>query len=144
MALRVQVVFDCRDPDGLSRFYEDALHYKLQNPPEGFESWEGALKAWDVPEEDWNSASAIVDPEGRGPRIYFQRMDTPKLGKNRVHLDLNASAGSRATLQERKAQVRAEVERLIKRGAKEQREWEERGEYWVVMLDPEGNEFCVQ
>jgi len=29
-------------------------------------------------------------------------------------------------------------------GAAEQREWEERGEYWVVMLDPEGNEFCVQ
>jgi hypothetical protein len=61
-----------------------------------------------------------------------------------VHLDVSASGGSRATIQDRKAQVRAEVERLLRLGATEQREWEERGEYWVVMLDPEGNEFCVQ
>jgi len=138
------VVFDCRDPDGLSKFYAEALHYKLQDPPEGFRSWEDALKAWKIPEEDWESTSAIVDPEGKGPRVFFQQMDTPKPGKNRVHLDLNASAGPRATLQDRKVQVRAEVERLVKLGAKEQREWEERGDYWVVMLDPEGNEFCVQ
>jgi len=61
-----------------------------------------------------------------------------------VHLDVNASSGSRATIQERKAEVRAKVERLLKLGATEQPEWDELGEYWVVMLDPEGNEFCVQ
>jgi hypothetical protein len=144
MGRRVQVVFDSRDPNGLSKFYAEALHYKAQDPPEGFESWDEALKAWGIPEEDWGSASAIVDPEGKGPRIYFQQMDTPKLGKNRVNLDVNASSGSRATIQERKAEVRAEVERLVKLGATEQRECDGRGEYWVVMLDPEGNEFCVQ
>jgi len=144
MGGRVQVVFDCRDPAALSKFYAEALHYKLQNPPEGFKSWEEALKAWGVPEADWNSASAIVDHDGEGPRIYFQQMDTPKLGKNRVHLDVNASGGSRVPIHERKMQVRAEVERILTLGALEQREWEERGEYWVVMLDPEGNEFCVQ
>jgi Glyoxalase-like domain len=144
MGRKVQVVFDCRDPEVLSRFYAEALHYKAQDPPEGFESWEEALKAWGIPEEDWNSASAIVDSEAKGPRIYFQKMETPKLGKNRVHLDVNASGGPRAAIQDRKAQVRVEVERLLKLGATEQREWEERGGYWVVMLDPEGNEFCVQ
>jgi hypothetical protein len=144
MARTVQVVFDCRDPDGLSRFYVEALHYKFPDPPEGFATWEDALRAWKVPEEEWNSASAIVDPDGRGPRIYFQQMDTPKPGKNRVHIDINASTGPRTNIEERKSQARAEVERLLALGATKQREWEERGEFWVVMLDPEGNELCVQ
>ena len=94
----MQVVFDCRDPDGLSKFYAEALRHKAQDPPEGFESWEEALEAWGIPEEDRNFASAIVYPEGKGPRIYFRQMDAPKLGKNRVHLDVNASGGSRATI----------------------------------------------
>lgn len=144
MATAVQIVFDCRDPASLSEFYATALHYKLQDPPEGFSSWEEALKTWDVPEEEWNSASAIVDPEGRGPRIYFQQMDTPKLGKNRVHLDLNVSGGPKVPLEERKKRVDAEVDRLLELHATKQRAWEEDGEYWVVMLDPDRNEFCVQ
>jgi hypothetical protein len=144
MGRKVQVVFDCIDPAALSRFYAEALRYKPQDPPVGYRTWEEALNAWGVPREEWNSASAIVDPDGKGPRVYFQQMDTPKAGKNRVHLDVNASGGGLVPIPERKGQVRAEVERLLKLGAKEQREWEERDEYWVVMLDPEGNEFCVQ
>ncbi len=144
MAHRIQVVFDCQDPGALSEFYAEALHYEMQGPPKGYASWEKALRAWKVPKTEWNSASAVVDPEGKGPRIYFQRMDTPKLGKNRVHIDVNASGGRNASPALRKRQVRAEVKRLTKLGAKEQREWEEEGEFWVVMLDPEGNEFCVQ
>jgi len=84
-----------------------------------------------------------VHPDGHGPRIYFQQMDTPKLGKNRLHIDVNASGGSRVSVQERKKQVNAEVDRLLSMGATKQREVEETGEYCVVMLDPEGNEFCV-
>jgi hypothetical protein len=144
MARRIQIVFDCRDPAGLSKFYAAALSYDLQAPPEGYASWEDALKAMNVPESEWNSASAIVDPEGRGPRIYFQRMDTPKPGKNRVHIDMNASDGLRVPVEERMRQVNAEVARLLKLGATKQRGWEEEGEYWVVMQDPDGNEFCVQ
>jgi Glyoxalase-like domain len=71
-------------------------------------------------------------------------MDTPKLGKNRLHLDLNASQGSKVRLEERKKDVRREVDRLLKLGAKELRESEDEREYYVVMLDIEGNEFCVQ
>ncbi len=144
MARTVQIVFDSRDPAALSEFYAGALHYKLQDPPEGFKSWEDALKAWGVPQEEWNSASAIVDPEGKGPRIYFQRMDTPKPGKNRIHIDVNVSGGPRVLVAERKEQIHPEVERLRKLGATIQREWEEPREYCVVMLDPEGNELCLQ
>ena len=89
--------------------------------------------------------TAIIDPAGKGPRVYFQKMDTPKLGKNRIHIDVNASSGSRVPVQERKEEVNKEVDRLLGLGAtKQQREVEEMGEYCVVMLDPEGNEFCVQ
>lgn len=144
MARSVQIVFDCRDPEVLSTFYATALGYKLQDPPEGFASWEEALRAWEVPEEEWNDASAIVDPDGRGPRLCFQRMDTSKPGKNRVHLDVNVSGGPKAPLEERKAQVDEEVERLRRMGARRQRSWEERGAYWVVMEVLESNEFCVQ
>jgi len=144
MAFGVQVVFDCRDPERLSEFYAEALHHRIQDPPGGFRTWDEALKAWGVPESEWNSASAIVDPEGRGPRIYFQRMDTPKLGKNRVHIDIDATKGTQTPLEERRGVVRAEAKRLQGLGARVQREWEEQNEFWVVMLDPEGNEFCVQ
>jgi hypothetical protein len=144
MAHGVQVVFDCGDPTALAGFYAQALHYKLQDPPEGFKTREEWLKARGIPKEDWNSASAIVDPTGRGPRIYFQQMDTPKLGKNRLHIDVNASSGIRAPIEVRKEEVDAEVDRLLGLGATKQREVSETGEYWVVMLDPDGNEFCVQ
>jgi hypothetical protein len=144
MAFRLQVVFDCSDPADLSKFYAEALHYKLQDPPTGYESWESFLRARGIPEEEWNSASAIVDPEGKGPRIYFQQMETPKLGKNRLHIDINASGGARIPLEERKQQVNKEVARILGLGASKQRELEEMGEYCVVMLDPEGNEFCIQ
>src|SRR5256884_9507531 len=93
MGKKIQIVFERADADRLARFWPQALHYKVQDPPAGFATWEAALRAWHVPEEEWHSTSAIVDPEGRGPRILFQLMDTPKPGKNRLHLDLNVSGG---------------------------------------------------
>jgi hypothetical protein len=69
-------------------------------------------------------------------------MDAPKTERNRVHLGMNASEGPHTPIQERK-KFRAEVDRLLQLGATEQAEWEERW-IWVVMLDPEENEFCVQ
>ena len=139
-----QVVLDCKDPAGLAGFYAEVLHYKVQEPPSGFKSWDDFLKSKGIPQEEWNSGNAIVDPSGKGPRIYFQQMDTPKFGKNRLHLDVSASGGSRVPIAERRAQVDAEVARVIGLGATKEREVDETGEYCVVMLDPEGNEFCIQ
>lgn len=144
MARNIQIVFDCANPDRLAAFWAGALHYKLQDPPKGYDSWKAFLEERGVPREEWNSASAIMDPEGQGPRVFFQQMDTPKPGKNRLHMDLNAGGGPAVAMDERRKAVNAEVERLLGIGAEKQREWDEDGEYWVVMLDPEGNEFCVQ
>ena len=143
MATGVQVVFDCADPDRLARFWAQALGYKLQDPPQGYGTWESWLRDQGIPQERWNDANAVVDPDGRGPRIFFQRVPEAKTTKNRVHLDLNVTGGPAAPLEERRGQVDAEVERLLGLGASRLRVVEEQGGYWAVMQDPEGDEFCV-
>ena len=143
MGTSFQVTFDCADPDCLATFWAEALRYKMEDPPPGFASWPEFLKAQGLPEKEWNSRSAIVDPEGTGSRIYFQKVTEPKTVKNRVHLDVNV--GGRGTPEEeRKRRVYAEAERLVGFGATKLRAFEEPGEFWIVMTDPEGNEFCLQ
>ena len=144
MATRVQVVIDCADPAKLAPFWAEALHYRLQDPPEGFVSWEAWLQANGIPEHDWNSASAVVDPAGVGPRIYFQRVPETKMVKNRVHLDLNVGGPRSDPAEERRRRVDDEVKRLVGLGARKLRDLAQRGEYFVNMLDPEGNEFDLQ
>jgi hypothetical protein len=134
MAYGVQVTFDCADPARQAKFWASALGYVLQPPPEGFDSWPAFLTSIGVPESAWNSRSACVDPDGKGPRLFFQQVPEGKTAKNRVHLDVNVGHD----------RVDAEVERLVGEGASVVRTHEEMGEHWVVMTDPEGNEFCVQ
>jgi glyoxalase superfamily protein len=143
MAAGVQVVIDCADPDRLAHFWAAALGYKLQDPPPGFDSWQAALQANGVPESEWNSASAVVDPEGKGPRFYFQRVPEPKTTKNRLHVDLSVAGGPSVPLEERKARAHTEAARLQTLGATHlwiNDDW--RG-FSIVMQDPEGNEFCL-
>jgi catechol 2,3-dioxygenase-like lactoylglutathione lyase family enzyme len=144
MAHTFQVTFDCADPDRLARFWAAVLGYKLQDPPAGFDSWPAFLTSIGVPEDQWNSASAIVDPDGKGARIFFQQVPEPKTSKNRVHLDVAVSGGLSAPLEERRQQVAAAVERVKALGATLVGTKEVRGEYWAVMQDPEGNELCLQ
>ena len=144
MATGVQVVIDCADPARLAEFWAAALGYRQQEPPSGFASWQDFLKARGVPEAEWNSANAVVDPDQRGPRIFFQRVPEPKTVKNRVHLDLNVGGGLATPLATRRERVNAEARRLQQLGASQVRAAEESDEFWVVMQDPEGNEFCVQ
>jgi hypothetical protein len=145
MATAIQVVFDTADPDREAQFWAAALGYEVQAPPDGFATWEAFLEAEGVPQDRWNEASAIVDPDEKGPRIYFQRVPEGKVAKNRMHMDLNVSGGRDKPLAERKRAVDAEVARLKALGASDERGAIEReDEYWVRMNDPEGNEFCVQ
>jgi hypothetical protein len=145
MATGIQLVFDTRDPEREARFWAEALGYILQPPPEGFASWDDALRSWGIPESAWQDASAIVDPDGVGPRIYFQKVPEDKTAKNRLHMDLNVSGGRSVPVEERKRRVDAEVVRLRGLGASDARGAIEKDEdYWVRMNDPEGNEFCVQ
>lgn len=141
MAKALQVAIDCADPARLAEFWAAALGYVLDSPPDGFSSWPEALAAWGVPESEWNSASALVDPDGVGPRIFFQRVPEPKTGKNRIHLDVRHTAGPALPVDERRPAQQAEAERLVGLGATVVGEVEEMGGVWIVMRDPEGNEF---
>ena len=145
MATSVQVVIDCADPARLAAFWAEALHYAIPAPPAEFASWDDWARAQGIPEDHWNDASAVEDPDRTGPRVFFQKVPEGKVAKNRMHLDLNVGGGHTVPLDERRARVDAEVARLKALGASDERgAMEQRGEYWVRMNDPEGNEFCVQ
>jgi hypothetical protein len=144
MAPALQVTFDCVDPDRLATFWAAVLGYEKQAPPAGYASWPEFLAAQGVPEDQWTSKSAIADPAGAGPRIFFQRVPEAKAVKNRLHLDVNVGGGLATPVPERQQRVQGEVERLAQLGATRGREFNEVGDYWIVMQDPEGNEFCLQ
>jgi hypothetical protein len=145
MSTRLQVVFDAADPARLADFWAEALGYRQPDPPAPHASWDDWARAEGIPEEHWNDARAIEDPDEVRPRIFIQRVPEGKVAKNRMHLDLGVGGGPGTRLEERKARVDAEVARLKGLGATDERgAIEQRGEYWVRMNDPEGNEFCVQ
>jgi len=143
MAHEVQVTFDCGDPAALAEFWAAALGYVVQPPPEGFDSWDAALAAWGIPEDQRNERSAVVDPDGAGPRVFFQRVPEGKTAKNRVHLDVRAAPGLEG--EARMAEIESASERLVALGATRVQRFEAdlAGGGYIVMQDPEGNEFCL-
>ena len=152
MSRHVQVTFDAHDPQALSLFWRDVLGYVHPGPP-GVDLPEGAdpLAAWDefldrmgVPEQERNTSSALEDPEGQGPRIFFQQVPESKVAKNRVHLDVRAAPGLQG--EQRMAALEAGCERLVALGATRVRRFEPEPPLsagFIVMTDPEGNEFCL-
>lgn len=138
MGLAVQITIDCHNADSLAEFWALALDYELQPPPDGFEDWKSFLEANDAPVPPAGSVSAIVDPDGAGPRILFMRVPEDKVAKNRVHLDIRASTNPGDD--EGKL---AKIAQLVDAGGTELGRGEEHGSWWIVMQDPEGNEFCV-
>lgn len=74
----------------------------------------------------------LAPSAGDGPHLLLQKVTEQKTGKNRVHLDITCPT------------VVSEAERLERLGARRlTSEMSEHGSTWVVMADPEGNEFCV-
>lgn len=140
MAARFQVSVDANDPRALAAFWAVALPgYVEQPPPAGFASWEAFAEQVGLPPEEVDRISALVDPEGTGPRLLFQRVPERKASKNRFHLDVDASAG-----REDFDVVREHAERLVQAGATLVEERQDQLSRWIVLLDLEGNEFCVQ
>jgi predicted enzyme related to lactoylglutathione lyase len=113
LTTRLEVVLDCRDADGLSAFWCEALGYERFGSAGNYRS--------------------IVAPDGRGPKLILQTVDEPKTGKNRMHLDLIVS------------DIEAEASRLVGLGAMRisQAPVDEHDMQWLVMSDPENNEFCL-
>lgn len=91
--------------------------------------WQEAL-GYEI-ESNFGDFVFLRDPTGRGPMIGIQQVPEQKASKNRMHLDLHT------------ADREQEISRLLGLGAREV-ERQRAGEFeWVVMADPEGNEFCV-
>ena len=146
MAVSYQLVIDCTSPDVLAHFWAEALHYVIEPPPAGFDSWDDFYRSIGVPEDELGvGADSIADPHGEGPRIWFQIVPEKKSIKNRLHIDVNASGGRGSSLDTRREQVEAEAARLESLGATRRHAIAEEGldHYAVAMADPEGNEFDI-
>jgi hypothetical protein len=146
MSTRIQLVIDCADPDRLTRFWAEALGYQVPPSPEGFDTWRAYWANVGVPEDELDDGDdTLEDPDGAGPRIWFQKVPEGKVVKNRLHLDLDASGGRKVPIDTRKERVIAMADRLVAAGATRVRVLSEEGldHYGEVMNDPEGNEFCI-
>lgn len=114
-SMQLVCVLDCAHPHALADF------------------WVAALEPLDYRRGQFHSPYLeLASRTGAGPPVLLQQVPEAKAGKNRLHLDLRVE------------DLEAEVERLARLGAtRTSEEVREHGFRWVVMADPEGNEFCV-
>ena len=105
------VVIDCNDFEAMSAFWREALSYE-----EGYKDVDFVI---------------LKDPDGKNVNVSISQVPEPRVGKNRLHLDLYTD------------DQQGEVERLLGLGAKRFERTPEEGEDFVVLEDPEGNLFCV-
>lgn len=152
MSSTIQVTFDARDPRSLSQFWKEVLGYVHPTPPgvelapgqDPLAAWDQFLEVNNVPVELRNSSSALEDPDGAGPRIFFQQVPEDKVAKNRVHLDVRTASDLRD--EERMEALETECARLIALGARRLARHEPEAPLsigFLVLADPEGNEFCL-
>jgi hypothetical protein len=122
MAHLRDIVIDCGHPASLARFWAAALDGYEVAPYDEDELERLRAQGVSDPEDD---PTVLVEGPNGSPSLWFQRVPEPKHVKNRVHLDLTAAEG--------------ELERLLSLGASVV----ERQPDWLVLADPEGNEFCL-
>lgn len=140
---RLQVVFDCDDPHRAARFWSAALGYEIERNPDFIRTLldDGLVVDDEVVEIDgvlfFADAVACNDAVGTRPRLLFQRVPEGKVAKNRCHLDVQLP---RDTSPEARA---AEEQRLIGLGATRIGDGAQGAHTWVILTDPEGNEFCL-
>jgi hypothetical protein len=139
-----QVTFDCADPRRQARFWAQVLGYVPQSPPPGFASWSDYAVSIGLPASGLDDVAAIVDPTGVAPRLLFLAVPERKSAKNRVHLDINVPVPAGVSPEQRQSIVRARATALVNAGAIFVAERSDEISWWVTLLDPEGNEFCLQ
>jgi hypothetical protein len=113
-----ELIVDAVDPDRLARFWMAVLGWQLTGKYNGSVEFVGVVE--------------IADPSGSRPSLVFVPVSEPKALKNRLHLDLNPVG----------CDQEQEVARLIDLGAR-RTDVGQGDSTWVVLVDPEGNEFCV-
>ena len=120
-----EIVVDCHDPVAQAAFWAAALGYQVVRTEQG----QVEVAPWEREPPD---LAEQVRQAPAVPTLVFVAVPEAKMVKNRLHLDLRPVDRS----------PEAEVERLIGLGAR--RADVGQGEVpWVVLADPEGNEFCV-
>jgi hypothetical protein len=141
-----QLTIDANDPALLTRFWSQALGYLPVPPREPDTTWWAHYRRilGDEPSFD----DRIFDPDGLRPPIWFQEVPEEKAGKNRPHLDIYATGRDNTlSFDERVQVVDAKVSELVALGAAIRTPFRDDDPdapyYFVVMQDPEGNEFCV-
>ncbi|MFH9611031.1 VOC family protein [Streptomyces sp. NPDC017448] len=118
-----ELAIDCADPARLARFWCAVLDYEVREEDE---------------EEGVVTIGSPAVPEGKDrpgpvpPVLTFARVPEGKSVKNRLHIDVNPTDREQGE----------EVERLLALGAR-RADVGQGGAGWVVLADPEGNEFCV-
>ncbi|NEB74968.1 VOC family protein [Streptomyces sp. SID14478] len=118
-----ELTVDCRDPEGLAAFWCEVLGFKVIDRSEG----KVEIGSWVPTVEEVRAAQ-------KPPTVLFVAVPEGKDVKNRLHLDVSpVDAGTED-----------EVARLLALGASRADVGQGPGRSWVVMADPEGNEFCVQ
>jgi hypothetical protein len=141
-----QLTIDANDPAVLARFWAQALGYQPVPPAEPQTTWLAHYRA--RLGEDTSFDDRLFDPAGLRPPIWFQKVPEAKAGKNRLHLDLYPTGRDNALPMQRRIEiVEGKVAELARLGASVQRRTREDDPddpiYFVLMNDPEGNEFCV-
>ncbi|MEU8864531.1 VOC family protein [Streptomyces umbrinus] len=146
--LHWKLVVDAADPHAQADFWAATLNYLVEDHSVlverllGFGAVPPEVTVESHGRRAWRDAAAVRHPDdpydkdsgtGLGRRLLFQRVPEPKSVKNRLHIDVHTGDRPRE----------AEVARLTGLGAAVLREVKEQGGEWVVMTDPEGNEFCV-
>jgi predicted enzyme related to lactoylglutathione lyase len=110
-----EIVIDCADPQRVATFWSQVLNWPLVRDPKGY-SW----------------LSSTGEPWAPPPVLVFVPVPEAKTVKNRVHIDVNPTGVDQAE----------ELERLLSLGATQVNIGQ--GDVpWVVLADPEGNEFCL-
>src|SRR5215467_7501801 len=112
----LNVTFDCSDPGAVARFW-------------------AAVTGWALHEEGLQAGQqeySVGPPAEGGIRLYFVAVPEPKVVKNRIHLDVIPPGNQQQ-----------EIARLVELGASVAGN-QPADAGWVIMLDPEGNEFCVE
>jgi catechol 2,3-dioxygenase-like lactoylglutathione lyase family enzyme len=110
----------------VSRWYALVI---ASTDPARLSRWWAEVLGYRVLDEDENDVIVGPGPD-QHPILYFSRSTDPKQGKNRLHIDLSPEDRD------------AEVERLVNMGARHV-DIGQGTRKWVVLADPEGNEFCV-
>ncbi|MHA7240121.1 VOC family protein [Arthrobacter sp. TMS1-12-1] len=144
MPFAIQVSIDCSDPHAQADWWAETLDWVVEPTDEAFIDRmiaEGYARESDVITRHgrrvWKDGTAIcrADDVGRRgrERILFQPVPEPKVTKNRVHIDVDLGGEDRD----------AQRARLEARGARYVEQHSQGPHAWYVMLDPEGNEFCI-